>query len=500
MNKAFNYGGIKENRYENRDTREDRDIKEGKTMIKEESNKIKKVQDQYNARTKYSKRTRTNLPTYNIRAINNWIKSIILDIVLEPRDIVFDICCGSGGDLNKFRHANIAEYIGVDFAKKSVQYAIEVYKGMKLKFNNRDVGSSYGTSDRYERRNNRVEHDRYNKDQGKIFAAKFFEADCHNMELSNILINHVSKFDVSSCMFAVHYSFQSIERARGLLYNASRLLKSGGRFVCTIPNAQVLCQRYISALESHGRKFDSAIESNDRKFDSAIESQSRMSTTGCQSVCEVSDMVIELKDRNFMAKGRDDEKSKDKEIPSSSMPEKNMDRKVQDKLEDTEMTSEINVDNKVDDVKHDNNVHKFGNKFYTVDFACSKDKISQINKIHKTNKMYIKDGSDKIDESLFGICYYFKLQDAIEDDCPEYLVHIPTFQMLGAEFGLRLEGLQDFKDIYETYTRDIISVPSYDSKLHNPYYKLLQIMNIRTPTAEEMELIGLYTGVIFIKE
>eukprot|EP01103_Thecamoeba_quadrilineata_P013752 TRINITY_DN3910_c0_g1_i1.p1 TRINITY_DN3910_c0_g1~~TRINITY_DN3910_c0_g1_i1.p1 ORF type:complete len:218 (+),score=21.23 TRINITY_DN3910_c0_g1_i1:155-808(+) len=47
-------------------------------------------------------------------------------------------------------------------------------------------------------------------------------------------------FDLVNCQFALHYSFESEEYARGLLRNVTDRLKPGGYFIGTIPNANFL--------------------------------------------------------------------------------------------------------------------------------------------------------------------------------------------------------------------------------------------------------------------
>ncbi|KAK3072853.1 mRNA cap guanine-N7 methyltransferase [Teratosphaeriaceae sp. CCFEE 6253] len=47
-------------------------------------------------------------------------------------------------------------------------------------------------------------------------------------------------FDVVSMMFALHYSFESEELARGMLKNVSGALKKGGRFIGVMPNSDVI--------------------------------------------------------------------------------------------------------------------------------------------------------------------------------------------------------------------------------------------------------------------
>ena len=50
-------------------------------------------------------------------------------------------------------------------------------------------------------------------------------------------------FDFVSCQFALHYSFESEQRARGLLSNVATRLKQHGYFVCTVPNAHWIVKR-----------------------------------------------------------------------------------------------------------------------------------------------------------------------------------------------------------------------------------------------------------------
>ena len=45
------------------------------------------------------------------------------------------------------------------------------------------------------------------------------------------------QFDLVSCQFSLHYSFETEARARHYIGNLSKRLKPGGYFVGTIPNA-----------------------------------------------------------------------------------------------------------------------------------------------------------------------------------------------------------------------------------------------------------------------
>jgi len=50
-------------------------------------------------------------------------------------------------------------------------------------------------------------------------------------------------FDIVSCQFAFHYSFESLEQAECTLKNVSDHLKPGGFFIGTMPNSNDLVAR-----------------------------------------------------------------------------------------------------------------------------------------------------------------------------------------------------------------------------------------------------------------
>jgi len=97
----------------------------------------------------------------------------------------------------------------------------------------------------------------------------------------------------------------------------------------------------------------------------------------------------------------------------------------------------------------------------------------------------------------FGNKYYFNLIDAI-DDCPEYLVHLPTLQSLCSLFGLELiraTGLHQFLN-------DHIGIDKYYQLL-----KTLKVINEKvnretgdTISDDEWEALHLYLAVVFRKK
>ena len=53
--------------------------------------------------------------------MNNFIKTLLIKEVGRRKDLsVLDLCCGMGGDLEKWQKMNIAHYVGADLSDKSV--------------------------------------------------------------------------------------------------------------------------------------------------------------------------------------------------------------------------------------------------------------------------------------------------------------------------------------------------------------------------------------------
>ncbi|KAF9155187.1 mRNA cap guanine-N7 methyltransferase [Linnemannia schmuckeri] len=96
---------------------------------------------------------------------------------------------------------------------------------------------------------------------------------------------------------------------------------------------------------------------------------------------------------------------------------------------------------------------------------------------------------DRFDK--FGSKYWFHLEDAI-DDCPEYLVHFPTFQKLAEEYGLELIYNKKFHQVYEEASQEL------------DFNQLLYRMNVVSEngslSADEWEAANVYLAFAFRKK
>lgn len=75
-----------------------------------------------------------------MRAFNNWIKSNMILTYCRNKYSVLDIGCGRGGDLIKFVHARVKEYVGIDIDSNGLYVindsAYNRYKSIKRKYKN----------------------------------------------------------------------------------------------------------------------------------------------------------------------------------------------------------------------------------------------------------------------------------------------------------------------------------------------------------------------------
>ncbi|KAF5176280.1 mRNA cap guanine-N7 methyltransferase [Thalictrum thalictroides] len=194
-----------------------------------EDETTRKVADHYSARTNQTLEEREASPIIHLKKLNNWIKSVLIQLYTRPGDHVLDLACGKGGDLIKWDKAKVGYYVGIDIAQGSIQ----------------DCQARYnGDADQNQRRKKKFS-----------FPARLFCRDCYEVGLDKAL-ERDAPFDICSCQFALHYSWSTEPRARQALANVSALLRPGGTFIGTMPNANVIVKKL---REAQGLKFGNSV-------------------------------------------------------------------------------------------------------------------------------------------------------------------------------------------------------------------------------------------------
>ncbi|XP_073125758.1 mRNA cap guanine-N(7) methyltransferase 1 [Henckelia pumila] len=190
-------------------------------FLEDESTKIfaRKVADHYSARTNQTLEEREASPIIHLKKLNNWIKSVLIQLYTKRGDAVLDLACGKGGDLIKWDKAKIGYYVGIDIADGSIE-------DCRTRYN--------GDADHHQRR------------KKFSFPARLLCGDCFEVRLDKVLADD-APFDICSCQFALHYSWSTEARARRALANVSALLRPGGIFIGTMPDANVIIKKLREA-------------------------------------------------------------------------------------------------------------------------------------------------------------------------------------------------------------------------------------------------------------
>lgn len=192
------------------------------------------VATHYNELPEVGLEKRSESRIFYLRNFNNWIKSALIGEFLEKvrqkkkRDItVLDLGCGKGGDLLKWKKGRISKLVCADIADVSIKQCQQRYDEMRTRC----------------------------RDNEYMFSTEFITADCSKKLLMDDFCDKEMSFDICSCQFAFHYSFESYEQADLMLRNACERLNPGGYFIGTTPNSFELIKRLeASETESFGNE------------------------------------------------------------------------------------------------------------------------------------------------------------------------------------------------------------------------------------------------------
>ena len=174
----------------------------------------------------------TNKLCKPMRDFNNWVKSILIYTYCQPfgegtkktKATVFDIACGRGGDIQKFYHARVGDYVGIDVDYdglfSSTDSAVKRYTNFKSKF------PDYGKM-------NFIQADGSLPLKSDIQSKRFTNMTQEN---KNNIDKYFSKnkYDMITCMFAIHYLFDTNESVENLINNIKNHLKVGGYIIMTL--------------------------------------------------------------------------------------------------------------------------------------------------------------------------------------------------------------------------------------------------------------------------
>jgi len=192
------------------------------------------VKDHYNVKKESNRSDRNKSQIIVLRSFNNWIKQIQIENsyqnlrktnspdIFEERFnsqtntvtqrckglTVLDWCCGKGGDQSKWKKIPVRHIDFVDISDQSIAEC----------------------------------ESRYNKNKQcrDKYSANFYVQDCCKPVVHDKLNR---QYDIVSCQFAIHYAFESCEKAEQMIKNISDRLKPDAVFIGTTVNDMELMAR-----------------------------------------------------------------------------------------------------------------------------------------------------------------------------------------------------------------------------------------------------------------
>jgi mRNA (guanine-N7-)-methyltransferase len=167
---------------------------------------------------------------FHMRAMNNWVKCILINEYARRGDVVLDLACGKGGDMIKWVKRGISRYLGVDIAQKSLQDAVERFSSneqcqdLQIQFVQGDLGRVSLLKD--------VLHC-WTRTKGWHDA---------------IPVQENGVFNIVSMQFSLHYMFGEEERTSRFFSTLRELMSPGGTFICTTVDPNKILMKYMQSI------------------------------------------------------------------------------------------------------------------------------------------------------------------------------------------------------------------------------------------------------------
>lgn len=237
------------------------------------------IAEHYNERRSMDLYERDASLILGLRKFNNWVKTVMINTSLETLRTVFskthsgsvldaaafsshgqgqgqgqgygsvvasvpiralDLCCGKGGDLQKWLYGPVQHYVGLDIAPESINAArLRLQEFLQESRFRRSLSSLRSP-----------------------FTYHFHAVDCFHRLLERHHLSDLSKeetpaaampsFHVVSCMFALHYAFETRQSANLTFYNVSQCLLPDGFFIFTLPSHEQLSHMRRSKVHGNG--------------------------------------------------------------------------------------------------------------------------------------------------------------------------------------------------------------------------------------------------------
>lgn len=207
--------------------------------------------------------TRQNLlSVHMINFHNQGIKRMLYEMP-KKKGTLLELCCGDGGDMNRWIDSGFSFVLGIDLVKnniynprsgayvrmmKKMSQFIREKKEQKIE-NVYFPNFVFATGDcAIPIKNGNAAAVIDDKDSEKLLKEVMNRQSYKEKYMKHITGKGANGFDAISCMFAIHYFFESENKLDGFLSNVSQNLKKDSIFFCTFMNGE----RVESELNRNG--------------------------------------------------------------------------------------------------------------------------------------------------------------------------------------------------------------------------------------------------------
>jgi SAM-dependent methyltransferase len=209
-----------------------------RTKVKDDALLIKRKEDAY-----YQEVTKEVPKT--MRKFHNYLKTCMINTYCKAKFgkkySVLDIACGKGGDIDKFYHARVAYYVGVDEDEHGINSVVDGAKkrysdlrrtkpdAPKMQFFVADASLPLGYNEQYTKYGKTIEQNR----------SQMIEYFGENSDSKDI-----KQFDIVNCQLALHYFLKDDTTWGNFKNTIKKHLRKGGYFLFTTLDANLVHKQF----------------------------------------------------------------------------------------------------------------------------------------------------------------------------------------------------------------------------------------------------------------
>lgn len=220
------------------------------------------------------KQDRSKSPTKSLGDFHSYVKKNLIVNSAQKVKTLLDVCSGKCGDLNHWLDTKIEYVVAMDINRDNIENvnngacnrvinAIKTNETQQKSFlkNTMLLWGDAGLNMR--------NGDAANDDLNRYYMNVLFgnETIVNNSKLQRL--NGIAKegFDLISCQFSIHYFFQNEGKVESFLTNISENLKSGGKFVGTAMDGNMLFEELTTETALMGTLNDEIMWKIIKKYD-----------------------------------------------------------------------------------------------------------------------------------------------------------------------------------------------------------------------------------------